>query len=39
MDHTQDLYTILGVGSDADAQVIKAAYRTAARRFHPDVNS
>lgn len=35
----QDLYTILGVAHDADSQTIKATYRTAARRFHPDVNA
>lgn len=33
-----DLYTILGVSPSASADDVKAAYRQAARRFHPDVN-
>jgi Ca-activated chloride channel family protein len=35
---TGDLYSLLGVPPSASADDIKAAYRTAARRFHPDVN-
>jgi len=35
---TGDLYSLLGVAPNASADDIKAAYRTAARRFHPDVN-
>src|SRR5262249_15014277 len=35
---TQDLYKILQVDPDADAEVIEAAYRRLARRYHPDVN-
>ena len=31
-----DLYTELGVTVDADADVIRAAYRDAVRRSHPD---
>jgi len=38
MDHTQDLYGILGISAEADIHSIKAAYRQAARRLHPDVN-
>lgn len=33
-----DPYNILGLASDASADDIKAAYRRAARRLHPDVN-
>ncbi len=35
---TQDLYDVLGVGRDATPEQIKKAYRTLARRLHPDVN-
>jgi len=34
----QDLYAILGVARDADAETIRKAYRKLARRHHPDVN-
>ncbi len=34
----RDYYEVLGVGRDAGADQIKAAYRKAARKFHPDVN-
>lgn len=34
-----DLYSILGLTYEATAEEIKTAYRQAARRFHPDVNS
>jgi molecular chaperone DnaJ len=33
-----DLYRILGVSHDADADEIKRAYRRLARELHPDVN-
>lgn len=33
-----DPYSVLGVAADAAADEIKAAYRRAARRLHPDVN-
>lgn len=34
----KDLYKILGIARDATADQVKAAYRTLARKFHPDVN-
>src|SRR3954468_14028083 len=33
-----DLYALLGVPHDADADTIKKAYRKLARQLHPDVN-
>jgi Ca-activated chloride channel homolog len=38
VDSAQNLYTILGVPPSATADDIRNAYRTAARRFHPDAN-
>jgi curved DNA-binding protein len=34
----RDYYEALGVGRDADDQEIQRAYRTLARRYHPDIN-
>lgn len=34
--HSGDLYSVLGIGPDADAQAVRAAYRKQARRAHPD---
>jgi Ca-activated chloride channel family protein len=39
MSNLQDYYSILGVSPESDTEDIKAAYRRAARRFHPDANS
>ena len=35
---SKDLYDLLGVARDADADAIKKAYRRLARQLHPDVN-
>ena len=34
----EDLYEILQVSPNADPEVIEAAYRRLARKFHPDHN-
>lgn len=36
--HQVDPYQVLGVSSDANSEQIKAAYRTWAKKLHPDVN-
>jgi molecular chaperone DnaJ len=36
---TRDYYEVLGVGRDADAEAIKAAFHRLARRYHPDRSS
>ncbi|MFD6162880.1 DnaJ C-terminal domain-containing protein [Nocardia sp. NPDC060256] len=35
----RDYYEVLGVSRDADKDQIQQAYRTLARRYHPDVNA
>src|SRR5258708_16814358 len=35
---TADLYNLLGLSANATPEEIKAAYFSAARRFHPDSN-
>lgn len=32
-------YEVLGISADADEEAIKTAFRNAAKKFHPDVNS
>ncbi len=34
----KDYYGLLGLGRDADERAIKAAFRSQARRYHPDLN-
>lgn len=35
----KDYYKVLGVTRDADASAIKKAFRKAARKYHPDINT
>ena len=37
-DNKRDYYEVLGVAKDATTADIKKAYRTLARKYHPDVN-
>jgi len=34
----RDLYEVLGVARDSDADALRTAYRKLARKYHPDVN-
>ena len=34
----KDYFQVLGVERNADADAIKRAFRTLARKYHPDVN-
>ncbi|MFH1722460.1 MAG: molecular chaperone DnaJ [Candidatus Altiarchaeota archaeon] len=38
MAEKRDYYEVLGVGKDASAAEIKKAYRTLAKKYHPDYN-
>lgn len=38
MAEKRDYYEVLGVSKDADADTIKKAYRTLAKKYHPDIN-
>ncbi len=35
----EDFYSVLGVAEDADAKAITKAYRSLAKKYHPDANS
>ena len=37
-DNKRDYYEVLGVSKDADEATIKKAYRTLAKKYHPDMN-
>lgn len=36
---TEDLYTVLGVGRDADESEIRSAHRQLVRKYHPDAGA
>ena len=37
-DTKRDYYEVLGVDKNADEATIKKAYRTLAKKYHPDMN-
>ncbi len=39
MNKSKDYYQVLQVQPDADLEVIKAAYRSLSKKYHPDLNS
>ena len=38
LNKDKDYYKILGINSSADKKEIKSAYRSLARKYHPDTN-
>ena len=38
MSEKRDYYEVLGISRDADEAAIKKAYRTLAKKYHPDMN-
>ena len=38
MKYLRDYYEILGVNKDANENEIKKAYRSLAKKYHPDLN-
>ncbi|MBQ0026569.1 MAG: DnaJ domain-containing protein, partial [Lachnospiraceae bacterium] len=37
-EQKRDCYEVLGIPKDADDAAIKKAYRTLAKKYHPDAN-
>ena len=37
-ENKRDYYEVLGVSRDADEATLKKAYRTLAKKYHPDAN-
>ena len=38
MSEKRDYYEVLGISKDASEQEIKKAYRSLAKKYHPDMN-